>query len=213
MKSYFAEGIGTFLLVFIGTLTVTQAEGNMLLIAAAFGATLFVVVALLGPLSGVHVNPAVSLGAWFRGDLSSHDIVPYWIAQIAGAILGSTAVFLIVGAGHSLGETTFGSLPPQSAFLFETVLTLVYVAVTLAASRRRPMQKAFLLGGALLILHIAALPLTGAGLNPARSIAPVVVGANPEASAQLWVYVAGPFLGGAVAGLLGRVLRSGIRKG
>ena len=208
MKAYFAEGIGTFLLIFIGTLTMTQAEGNVLLIAAAFGATLFVVVALLGPFSGAHVNPAVSLGAWLRGDLSSHDIVPYWIAQIAGAILGSTVVFFIVGTGHSLGETTFALLQPWSAFLLETVLTLVYVAVILAASRRRPMQKAFLLGGALLVLHIAALPLTGAGINPARSIAPVVVGANPEASRVLWVYVAGPFLGGAVAGILGRVLRS-----
>lgn len=207
MQKYFAEGMGTFLLVFIGTLAVTQAAGNPVIIALAFGVALFVVVALFGAVSGAHVNPAVSLGFWFSGDFSSHLIVPYWIAQCIGAIAASVLVFLIVGPDRPLGETLFAArLSAPSAFLLEAALSAVFVGVVLSMRERSPRQAAFVIAGALLMAHLAAVPLTGAGLNPARSLAPVVVSASPDAAAQVWVYVAGPLAGAAVAGVLRRLL-------
>jgi len=199
MRKYVTEGIGTFLLVFVGTLVVTQSSGNTVVIALGFGVTLFLIITLFGPVYSVHVNPAVSFGAWLSGRLSTHDIVPYWIAQFTGAILASILVRFIVGGEGSLGETIF-TVAPRTAFLLETALTFLFVMVILKAEKFK--QPAFVIGGALFLIHLVAIPLTGASVNPARSIAPVVVGADPIAAAQIWVYTTGPFLGGMFAGLL-----------
>jgi len=202
MRPYLAEALGTFLLVFIGTLVVTQSGGNTVVIALGFGVTLFVIITFLGSVSGAHVNPAVSFGAWCGGALSTHDLVPYWIAQFGGAIAGSMLVWAIVGSGNPLGETLY-TIAPHSAFLGETVLTFLFVLVILKAEKFK--QPALIIGSALFLIHLAAVSLTGASVNPARSVAPVVVGADPIAAAQIWVYVAGPFLGAMAAGLLQRV--------
>jgi len=196
MHKYVAETLGTFLLVFIGTLTLTQSGGNAIIIACGFGIALFIVIGLFGSLSGAHVNPAVSFGAWFSGDLSTHDIVPYWVAQGIGATGASLLVLFIVGSGASIGETTFGSMAPRNALLLETALTFVFVSVVLAMSGGNRKNPAFVIAGTLIFIHLAAVPLTGASVNPIRSIAPVVVAANPQAATQLWVYVVGPLLGG-----------------
>lgn len=211
MRKYIAEGVGTFLLVFIGTLAAAKSQGDALIIALAFGGTLAMVVALLGAVSDElwvpHVNPAVSLGAWFHGSLSSHDLVPYWIAQFMGAIAGSASVLVVVGGGLSLGETTFTRVTSEGAFIVEAVLTLIFVSIVLLVGKKTLKQTALLIGGAFFIAHLVAVPLTGAGLNPARSMAPLVFSEHTLALQQLWVYVAGPFLGGAVAGILARYLK------
>lgn len=207
MHKYLAEALGTFLLVFLGTLAVSSSQGDVLGVSLVFGVTLAFLVALIGPVSGGHFNPAVSLGAWLRGALSTSDIVPYWIAQFFGAIAASFLLFLHVGKGQPLGETVFVHLPFSHAFLLEMVLTSFFVSVILTVSAQRTMavhKKALLIGGTLFILHLIAMPLTGAGLNPARSIAPVMIGADPLAAKELWVYVVGQFLGGAFAGVVAR---------
>jgi glycerol uptake facilitator-like aquaporin len=151
------------------------------------------------------VNPAVSLGAWIRGDLSSHDVLPYIIAQFFGAIAGSIILFLLVGRGHSLGEVL---LPPESpltffqAFIVEGALSFFFVASVLLVRDLPTKKAACVVGGVLFLVHLLALPLSGGGLNPARAIAPVVVSAEPAASALLWIFVSGPFLGGMIAGFL-----------
>jgi aquaporin Z len=200
MNKYIAETIGTFLLVFFGTLAITQSGGDLLHISLAFGGTLVVVITLIGGISGAHVNPAVSFGAWVNGKLSTHDLVPYWIAQCIGAILGSLFVMKIVGSGP-IGETTF-SLSPEAAFLTEALLTFFFVLLILTVVEKKHTHAAVIIGGALFLIHLAAIPLTGASVNPARSLGPVVVAANSVASSQIWIYIAGPLLGGALAGAL-----------
>jgi len=201
MSKYLVEAVGTFLLVFIGTLVAVKSGGNIVIIALGFGVTLFLIITLLGGISGAHVNPAVSFGAWISGSFSTHDIVPYWIAQFIGAIVGSVLLLFIVGEGASLGETTF-SVTPRNAFLIEAALTFFFVFIILKAEKIK--QPALLIGLALFFIHLVAVPLTGASVNPARSIAPVVVGAEPLAAAQIWVYTAGPLLGALCAGILGK---------
>lgn len=204
MHKYIAETLGTFLLVFIGTLTFTQSGGNTIIIALGFGIALFVVIGLFGSLSGAHANPAVSFGAWFGGKLSTHDIVPYWVAQGIGAVGASLLVSFIVGSNRPIGETTFGNMAPHSALLLETALTFVFVSVVLAMSQSKRRNAAFAIAGTLAVVHLAGVPLTGASVNPIRSIAPVVVAADPQAAVQLWVYVVGPLLGGMLAGVLAK---------
>src|SRR3989344_3112020 len=179
MLNYIAEGAGTFLLVFIGTLAVALGGGSVLLVSLTFGVMLFLIVLLLGPVSGAHVNPAVSLGAWIKGDLSSHDIVPYWIAQFLGATLGSLLLLLIVGNGASLGEAMIpvGSPLTLSQILFvETFLSFALVTAVLLLKGASERKAACILGGALFLFHLIALPLTGAGINPIRVLAPVADG-------------------------------------
>lgn len=223
VKKYLAEGIGTFVLVFLGTLAAVTSQGNVMVTALVFGCTLAVLSAVFGPLSGAHVNPAVSLGAWLGGTLSTSDVVPYWISQFLGGVCGSLALRMMLGAGQPLGGTTFTMLTPLTALLLEGVLTFLFVSTVLCVQAKdeklEPEHAALLIGGAFLVLHLVAIPLTGAAhesltvfgymasLNPARSIAPVVVGANALAASQLWVYVLGPFIGGALAGILLRVRR------
>jgi aquaporin Z len=203
MNKYIAECIGTFFLVFVGTLTITQAQGNVMIIALGFGITLALIVYFLGSISGAHVNPAVSLGLWCAGSFSLHDLVPYWVAQFLGAVFGSLFVSFIVAPG-ALGETTFLSVTAHSAFMIEAVLTFLFVCVIVKMGKAKPITAAITVGGALVLVHLVGLPLTGAGVNPARSIAPVVVGANVVAARQIWVYIAGPLLGGALAGIASR---------
>src|SRR3989338_925995 len=205
MQKYVAEGAGTFLLVFIGTLSVALGGGSTLLISLTFGVMLFLIVLLLGPLSGAHVNPAVSLGAWIRGDLSSHDIVPYWIAQCIGGILGSVVLLLMVGKGAPLGEALIPVESPLTLshiFFVETFLSFALVMAVLMLKGASERKAACILGPVLFLFHLIALPLTGAGINPIRVLAPVAVGANPAAASLLWIYVAGSLLGGGFAGLL-----------
>ncbi len=205
MQKYIVEGIGTFLLVFIGTLSVALGGGSILLISLTFGVMLFLIVLLLGPLSGAHVNPAVSLGAWIRGDLSSHDIVPYWIAQCLGGIAGSMLLYLIVGRDASLGEALIPAESPltlSQIFFVEAFLSFALVTAVLMLKGVSERKAGCILGLALFLFHLIALPLTGAGINPIRVLAPVVVGANAAAASIIWIYVTGSLLGGAVAGVM-----------
>jgi aquaporin Z len=206
MNKYLAECIGTFLLVFIGTLSMTQSDGSTIITALGFGITLFVVLVFSRSVSLAHVNPAVSLGAWIRGSLSTHDIVPYWIAQGVGAVLGSLLVWFIVGQNQPIGETTFG-MADGAALLIEAVLTFIFVSIVLFLEKRRGMSTAFVIAAAFFAMHFVGIPLTGASLNPIRSIAPVVVSIDPVAAQQLWVYTVGPFLGGVSAGFVFRIKR------
>ena len=204
MKQYVAEGVGTFLLVFIGTLSATQSGGSIFLVALTFGVLLAIIVLLIGPVSGAHVNPAVSLGAWLRGDLSSHDVFPYILSQCIGAIGGSILLFFLVGALEPLGETILPAETPLNsvtAFLLEALLTFLLVGTALMMKGKSERKAAAILGILFFALHMIAIPLTGASFNPARALGPVVVGADPVAASLLWIFVAGPFLGGAIAGM------------
>lgn len=201
MKKYLTETLGTFLLVFLGTYAITQFSGNTLLISISFAVTLFLIYLILSRTSDAHVNPAVSVGAWIGGRLSTHDIPAYLIAQFVGAVVASGAVFMIVKEG-SLGETVFQT-STSTAFIIEAVCTFVLVITYIfSADRIRSVfLRACIIGSLYFVIHYIALPLTGAGVNPARSVAPLVISANPMAAKQIWVYVVGPFVGAGIAGI------------
>ena len=219
MKKYLAELVGTFILVLFGCGTVVVAgdKVGILGIAFAFGLALIAAAYGIGPISGCHINPAVSLGVCVAGRMSVKDMIGYWVAQFAGAIL---AAWLLLGiavgdAGYSLaanglgqdgwGPGYQGGYNVQSALLFEFFATLIFVLVILGATQKSaPAGFAGLaIGITLVAIHIFGIHITGVSVNPARSLGPALF-AGGQAIRQVWLFLVFPSLGGIVAGLLFR---------
>lgn len=209
VKKYLTETLGTFLLVFLGTCAIAKFSGNTLLISAVFAVALFLIYLIFARVSGAHINPAVSVGAWIAGKLSTHDIPAYLIAQFLGAVGASGAVLMVVETGP-IGETVFQT-STSTAFIFEAVCTFALVITYILTAERIQsiFMRAFTIGALYFVIHFALLSLTGAGVNPARSVAPVVISANPMAAKQIWVYIMGPFVGAGIAGITLRWLKKG----
>jgi aquaporin Z len=223
MNKYIAEAVGTFALVFIGCgAAVIGGMGtgataiDLLGISAAFGLAIVAMAYGIGPVSGCHVNPAVSLGVFMAGRMSLSDMIGYWVAQVAGALLGAIVLSIILsgkaqgwtgGLGQNgWGEGYLGNYSMVSAFIFEAVATFLFLVCILGVTQKgSPSQFAGLaIGGALAAIHIVGINVTGVSVNPARSIGPALVGmaSNGKAVAQLWLFIAAPLLGAAAAGLL-----------
>lgn len=223
MNKYIAEAVGTFALVFIGCgAAVIGGMGtgataiDLLGISAAFGLAIVAMAYGIGPVSGCHVNPAVSLGVFMAGRMSLSDMIGYWVAQVAGALLGAIVLSIILsgkaqgwtgGLGQNgWGEGYLGNYNMVSAFLFEAVATFLFLVCILGVTQKSsPSQFAGLaIGGTLVAIHIVGINVTGVSVNPARSIGPALVGmtSNGKAVAQLWLFIAAPLLGAAAAGLL-----------
>jgi aquaporin Z len=225
MNKALAEFIGTFALVFFGCgAAVIGGMGSgataidLLGIAAAFGLAIVAMAYGIGPVSGCHVNPAVSFGVFLAGRMSIADMITYWIAQVAGAIVGAIVLALILsgkaqGWTGGLGQNGWGAgylgeYGVVAAFVFEVVATFLFLVcilgVTAASS---PSQLAGLaIGGTLIAIHIVGINVTGVSVNPARSIGPALIGwaKNPGAVEQLWLFIVAPLVGGGVAGVLFR---------
>jgi aquaporin Z len=223
MNKYIAEAVGTFALVFIGCgAAVIGGMGtgataiDLLGISAAFGLAIVAMAYGIGPVSGCHVNPAVSLGVFMAGRMSLSDMIGYWVAQVAGALLGAIVLSIILsgkaqgwtgGLGQNgWGEGYLGNYNMVSAFIFEAVATFLFLVCILGVTQKgSPSQFAGLaIGGTLVAIHIVGINVTGVSVNPARSIGPALVGmtSNGKAVAQLWLFIAAPLLGAAAAGLL-----------
>jgi len=223
MNKYIAEAVGTFALVFIGCgAAVIGGMGtgataiDLLGISAAFGLAIVAMAYGIGPVSGCHVNPAVSLGVFMAGRMNLSDMIGYWVAQVAGALLGAIVLSIILsgkaqgwtgGLGQNgWGEGYLGNYNMVSAFIFEAVATFLFLVCILGVTQKgSPSQFAGLaIGGTLVAIHIVGINVTGVSVNPARSIGPALVGmaSNGKAVAQLWLFIAAPLLGAAAAGLL-----------
>ncbi|HEU0220992.1 MAG TPA: aquaporin [Paracoccaceae bacterium] len=224
MKKPLAEFIGTFTLVFVGcgSAVIAGTEIGIVGIGLAFGLALIAMAYGIGPVSGCHINPAVSLGAYLAGRLGMADLVGYVIAQVLGAIVGAFVLYLIVqgqiappdpaipfnlgqngwGPGY-LGEYGLGA-----AFFFELVATFLFLVVILGSTQAgAPSSMAGLaIGLTLVALHMIGVPMTGLSVNPARSVGPALF-VGGQALAQLWLFIVAPLIGGALAGLL---FRSGL---
>jgi aquaporin Z len=220
MKKYFAELVGTFILVLFGcgTAVVAGDKVGILGIAFAFGLALIGAAYGIGPISGCHINPAVSLGVWVSGRLSAKDMLGYWIGQFLGGILAAAILAVIisgVGGGYDiatkgLGQDGWGAgyqgeYSIVSAIVFEFVATLIFVIVVLGSTQRSaPAGFAGLaIGITLVVIHIFGIHITGVSVNPARSFGPALL-VGGRALAQVWLFLLVPSLGGAVAGLLFR---------
>ncbi len=225
MNKLLAEFIGTFALVFFGC--GTAAIGGMgtgatavdlLGIASAFGFAIVAMAYGIGPISGCHVNPAVSFGVFTAGRMSAADMVQYWIAQVAGALVGAAVLYIILSGKASgwtggLGQNGWGTgylgeYGTLSALVFEIVATFLFL-VTILGVTHPFMPKGFAglaIGLALVAIHLVGINVTGTSVNPARSIGPALVGmgSNPQAVAQLWLFIVAPLIGAGLAGFLYR---------
>ena len=170
----------------------------------------------IGPISGCHVNPAVSFGVFVAGRMSATDMVSYWIAQVLGAIVGAVVLYLILsgkaqGWNGGLGQNGWGAgylgeYNVVSAFVFEVVGTFLFLVCILGVTHPfAPTGFAGLaIGLTLVVIHLVGINITGTSVNPARSIGPALVGiaSNPERVAQLWLFIIAPLIGAGAAGLL-----------
>ncbi len=225
MKKPLAEFIGTFTLVLFGCgAAVIAGMGtgptaiDVLGIAFAFGLAIVAMAYGIGPVSGCHVNPAVSFGVLLAGRMTTAEFVQYVIAQVLGAIAGAAVLYLILSGKASgwtggLGQNGWGTgylgqYNLVSAFVFEAVATFLFLVVILGVTQPgSPAQLAGLaIGLTLTVIHIVGINVTGVSVNPARSIGPALIGAgtNPGAVAQLWLFIVAPLLGAAAAGMLFR---------
>jgi aquaporin Z len=219
MKKYFAELVGTFILVLFGcgTAVVAGDKVGILGIAFAFGLALIGAAYGIGSISGCHINPAVSLGVFVAGRMSAKDMLGYWVGQFIGA-LAALVLFLIVSGvdgGYNLSTSGLGQdgwgpgyqggYNLTSAIIFEFIATLIFVTVILGSTEKAaPAGFAGLaIGITLVVIHIFGIHITGVSVNPARSLGPALL-VGGKAMAQVWLFLLIPSLGGLAAGLLFR---------
>jgi aquaporin Z len=212
-KAVVAEFLGTLTLVFVGVGAVVfgVASSGGLGIALAFGLVLVALVYAIGPVSGSHVNPAVTAGMLLSGRINVPTAVGYWAAQFAGGIVGAGLLYCLTRLGPDIkthgafGTNAYGNRSPLGidlggAFLLEVLLTGVFVFVVLSATATWaiPSSAGIAVGFALSAVHVVGIPLTGTGVNPARSLGPALF-AGGRALSQLWLFIVAPLVGGAGA--------------
>ncbi len=208
-----AEILGTFTLVFAGTGAivindVTSGAVGHVGIGLTFGLVVMALIYALGDVSGAHFNPAVTAGFWLAGRLSTRAVAPYVICQLAGGVAASVVLRLLFPGNHvSLGATQPAGSDLQSLVL-ETILTAILMFIILCVStgpKEVGVMAGIAVGGVIGLEALFAGPICGASMNPARSIAPAVVSGNLS---SLWLYLAGPVLGAAIAVPCWRLTRS-----
>jgi len=218
MKKYFAELIGTFVLVLGGCGTAIFAGGSVgfLGVALAFGLTVVAMAYGIGGISGAHLNPAVSVGVFCAGKMSAKDLCGYVVFQIIGGILAAALLAFVVcqfggvrgtfaangfGADFFQGAEGYLNLSMAGAFVVELVLTFVFLIVILGVTDKgAPNAFAGLaIGLTLTLIHLISIPLTNTSVNPARSISQAIFSENPLAMPQLWVFIVAPIVGAALA--------------
>jgi aquaporin NIP len=216
-RIFVAEVFGTYCLVFAGTgaIVVDRQTGGIIGhagIAMTFGLIICAMIYALGQVSGCHLNPAVSLGFCLAGRMNFARLPMYMVAQLFGAVLASGTLYALFPSADSLGNTHPAGDVGQ-AFLLELILTLILMVVVLAVSDESNESRALagVAVGALIALEaLFAGPITGASMNPARSIAPALMTGEHM---HLWLYVTAPTIGAAAGVLIHRFLYAPVNGG
>jgi len=211
IKPLTAELIGTFALVFCGTgaiviNNVTGGTVSHLGVAATFGAIVSAMIYSIGEQSGAHINPAVTIAFYLSGRFSGKKVIPYIISQIIGALLASLLVHSLFPQSEMLGAT-LPAFTSTQAFIIEILLTfiLMFVIIQVSTGSKEQGLLAGLAIGLVVFLEAAfAGPITGASMNPARSIGPAVVAGHFD---HLWIYIAAPIIGASLSILVWNFLR------
>jgi aquaporin Z len=225
-KKYFAEGLGTFALVLFGcgAAVIAGISGSgpagigLLGISLAFGLAVVVMAYTIGPISGCHINPAISIAMLVAGKLSTKDTVGYVISQCAGAVAAAGVLYLIAsgGAGFVMGEWALGSngwgpgylgeYDMKSAFIAEFVFTFLFLMVIFGTTAKNasPAMAGLAIGLSLVLIHLVVIPITGTSVNPARSLGPALF-AGGMALEQLWLFIVAPIAGGITAALVRKI--------
>src|SRR3954468_10618706 len=216
-RSVAAEFVGTALLVFVGVgaaVSGLQTVGP-LGVALAFGLVLLALAYAIGPISGCHINPAVTLGVLLAKGMTATEAAFYWVAQFAGAIAGAALLKLMTSSfgrvtdqTGALGSNNWGkNISGPGAFVLEVLLTFVFVAVILLVTGRAatPGFAGLAIGLALSAVHLVGIPLDGTSVNPARSLGPALF-AGGAALAHVWLFIIAPLIGGVLAFVAVRAL-------
>ena len=219
-----AEFIGTFWLVLGGcgsavlAATFPEVGIGFVGVSLAFGLAVLTGAYALGPISGGHFNPAVSVGLWSGGRFPARHLAPYIVSQVAGAIVAAAVIYLIASgkqgfdvqagfAANGYGEHSPGNYSLEAALICELVMSFMFVLIVLGATHARaPVGFAGIaIGLGLTLVHLISIPITNTSVNPARSTGPALF-VGGWAVAQLWLFWLAPLLGGAVAGVLYRTV-------
>lgn len=215
MKKNIAEFIGTFWLVFAGCGSAIIAANfpnngiGLLGVSLAFGLSVLTGAYALGPISGAHFNPAVTLGLYRSGRISGYDVLPYIISQLLGAV-AAAAVLYVIATDHGHGKGSFaangyGVLSPggysmRAAIIMEFVTTFIFILILLGATRTRAVKdfSGLVIGFTIALIHLISIPVTNTSVNPARSISQALF-AGEIALTQLWLFVLVPIVGAVAA--------------
>jgi aquaporin Z len=218
-----AEFVGTFWLVFGGCGAAVFAAGypqlgiGFLGVSFAFGLTVLTMAYAVGPISGGHFNPAVTLGLWAAGRCRTCHVIPYIIIQVAGAIVAAAALWTIASgkpdwvpggfASNGFGALSPGHYSMQAAFLAEAILTFIFLMVIIGTTSKGAAAgfAGIPIGLTLTLIHLVSIPITNTSVNPARSTAPALF-AGGEYIGQLWLFWVAPILSAMVAGWVSRML-------
>ena len=219
-KKLAAEFIGTFWLVLGGTGSAVLSAAfpevgiGLLGVSIAFGLTVLTMVYAIGPISGCHLNPAVSIGLWAGGKFETKELLPYIIIQVLGAIVASGVLYYIASgqagfdissglASNGYGEHSPGKFSMGAGFVTEVVMTLMFLFIILGAtSKKAPAGFAGIaIGLALTLIHLISIPVTNTSVNPARSTGPAIF-VGDWALDQLWLFWLAPIIGALVAGVI-----------
>jgi aquaporin Z len=225
VNKYIAELFGTAVLVLLGCGSVVLAgygpafPVGMLPVAFAFGLSVMAMAYGIGPISGCHINPAVTLGVWAAGRMPTSEVPGYIIAQLIGGVVGAGLLYLLATgklAGYDVakdglgqngwGEGYLGGFGTGSAILAEFLGTLIFLVAILGSTQKtggHPATAGLIIGMTLVLIHIVFINVTGVSVNPARSLGPALF-AGSKALSQLWLFLIVPSVGGLVAGLLFR---------
>ncbi len=222
MKKLLAEFIGTFWLVLGGCGSALIAGKfpeigiGLVGVAMAFGLTVLTMVYAIGPVSGAHLNPAVSFGLWMAGRFSIKDLGPYIISQILGAIAAAAVLYIIVTgngseignfAANGYGEHSLGGYSLTAGLVTEIVMTFMFLIIILGAtSEKAPKGFAGIaIGLGLTLIHLISIPVTQTSVNPARSISQAIF-VGGWALEQLWLFILAPIAGAILAGLVYKLI-------
>ena len=220
MKKYLAEMFGTMVLVLMGCGTAVSLGCNpidnipaVVGTAFAFGLAVVAMAYTIGGISGCHINPAISLGVFLSGRMSSKDCLMYIIFQCLGAFIGSALLFLLTSGVEDLSGTGANDLQNgvsmMGGLLAEIIFTCVFVLVVLGATAKTNGATnnfaGLAIGLSLILIHLACIRYTGTSVNPARSLAPAFFQGGTALS-NLWIFIVGPFVGAAIAAGIWKVI-------
>ncbi len=224
MKKLIAEFIGTFSLVLFGcgAAVISGVSSNgpsgigLLGISFAFGLAVVAMAYAIGPVSGCHINPAISVAMLVAGKLSAKDCAGYIIAQVSGAVAGAGVLYIIASGKNGFtgigewglgsngwGEGYLGNYSTAAAFVTEAVLTCIFLLVIFGTTSKQgnTTTAGLAIGISLVLIHLVAIPVTGTSVNPARSFGPAIF-AGGKALSQLWLFIVAPLAGGIAGALI-----------
>ena len=212
-KKFLAELVGTMVLVLMGcgvavSLSCGVDTASVVGTAMAFGLSVVAMAYTIGGISGCHINPAITLGVWLSKRMSGKEAAVYMVAQVIGAIIGALLLFVLTsnvcGLEGTGANTCQNGVSPVGGLIAEIVFTFVFVLVVLGTTDAKKGAGNFAglaIGLALILVHLVCIRYTGTSVNPARSIGPALFQGG-EALSQLWIFIVGPFVGGALAALV-----------